>query len=274
MRYAAAPHMPLKMTVGKQYRHGWLFGLNPIFYVIIHTMDENLTNIYGKIVATEIEYERSFFQLFNDSIMLHQHANQYLEIDDFRSTLFRASILNTLLIPEAVANICIEHLNLERSVYYEIDRLPVLAKFDYYLRTNFRNKFLDRGIVEIEGLKELKRLRDDYVHPKHSKIYWNIDENGSGTGECEKTKLLKFNKAPSFWEKDDSFLAMVTVHRFLHYFFMTKCRFTKAKVASLLFSLSHDPNEKDYKIPCWPKSFKEELKSQGITIDYVKIIWY
>lgn len=225
-------------------------------------------------MTIQIEYERSFLQLFTDSISLHQHAEEYPEVEDFRRTLFRASILNTLLIPEAVANICIEHLNLDRSVYAEIDRLPVIAKFDYYLRTNFRNNSLDRGIVEVEALKELKRVRDDYVHPKQSKIYWDVDEEGSGTGDCEKTKLLKMNKASSFWEQDDSMKVMVAVHRFLHYFFSTKCKYTKKKVASLLFSLSRDPNDQDYSIPCWPKTFKKELQGKGITIDYVKVMWY
>jgi hypothetical protein len=225
-------------------------------------------------VSIEVECERSFRQLFTDSIELHQHAEQFHEAEDFRRTLFRASILNTLLIPEAVANICIDHLELDGSVYSEVDRLPALAKFDYYLRTKFRNKSLDRGVVEIEGLKELKRLRDDYVHPKHNKVYWDIDKNGSGTGECDRSKLLGINKAPSFWEREDSLMAMVTVHKFLQYFFKDKCKYSQKKVASLLFSLSQHPNDGDCSIPCWPRSFKKELEDNGIAISYVKIMWY
>jgi hypothetical protein len=223
-------------------------------------------------MTIKIEYERSFLQLFTDSITLHQHAEQYRESKDFRRTLFRASILNTLLIPEVVANICIEHLSLEKSVYAEIDRLSFLAKYDYYLRTKFRNRSLDRGIVEIEKLKELKKLRDSYVHPKRTEIYWDVDKNGSGTGSCNKTNLLKINKSTSFWEQEDSLQSMIAVHSFLNYFFVKKCRYSKNKVGSLLFSVSKDPNDKDYITPGLPNFIKSALAKNNINLNYVKIM--
>ena len=118
----------------------------------------------------EESYDRSYFTLLMDSItLLNDSISTEFEVS---ATYARSSILSSILLPEVVANICIETLNLENSIYREIDKLSIIGKFDFFLRTNFRNKKIDRGIKYVQGIQELKKLRDSFVHPKKHKVIW------------------------------------------------------------------------------------------------------
>ncbi|WP_018986486.1 hypothetical protein [Methylophilus methylotrophus] len=95
-----------------------------------------------------------FDTLLLDSINFLVEACKLHPIDEKVYPLSRASIVFSLLLLEAAANTCIESLNLEKTVHGEIDRLPVLGKFDFYLRMRFKNRNLERGTHQIEWIKE------------------------------------------------------------------------------------------------------------------------
>ncbi len=116
----------------------------------------------------EVLYERSFDMLLFDSIGALMHAKEFHEFHEIHQTLARSSVLSSLLILEAVANTCIESLDLGGTVLNEIDRLPMISKFDFYLRTKFRNRQLDRGTSVIEGLRELKNTQGRIRSPQAS----------------------------------------------------------------------------------------------------------
>ncbi|SOU09263.1 hypothetical protein LMG19145_00346 [Xanthomonas arboricola pv. fragariae] len=83
-------------------------------------------------------------------------AREFHDFEEIHQTLARSSVLSSLLMLEAAANACIEALDLGSAVLGEVDRLPIVAKFDFYLRTSFRDKRLDRGVAVVEGLREQK----------------------------------------------------------------------------------------------------------------------
>ena len=197
---------------------------------------------------TKITYDRNFNTLLFDSIEMLYHSLDPETGYDFRQTLARSSMLNSILLLELSANICIESLELEGSVYNEIIRLPIIGKYDYFLRTNFRGKKLDRGTAEIEGIKELKSLRDRFVHMKPHKVEWEMEGDG-GIAELDKTALLGITKNPGGWDTDSAITTMKTVHSFLKYFFQVKCKFSSEKVGSFLLSESKVPGKDSYPMP-------------------------
>src|SRR5438552_12091440 len=105
---------------------------------------KHLSSLPVGAVATEETFDRPFADLFADSVWLLRHAERATD-DDIHGTLSRESLMASLFLLEAAANTCIESLDLVSAVFGEIDRLPVLAKYDIYLRTRFRRRHLDRG---------------------------------------------------------------------------------------------------------------------------------
>ncbi|KAL0630452.1 hypothetical protein Q9L58_010701, partial [Maublancomyces gigas] len=108
-----------------------------------------------------------------------------------------------------VANTCLEHLDLNRSVHDEIDRLPALSKFDFYLRVRFKGKSIDRSSQYVEWLRELKRLRDGLVHLKPHKVEWVGDPNEELSAEAVRTKNLDIAVNPKFWDQSDAIKNMI-----------------------------------------------------------------
>jgi hypothetical protein len=221
----------------------------------------------------EINYERNFDTLFLDSVnLLFESLDTDMTDWEFRQTLARGSILFSILLLEAAANTCIETLNLEGSMFNEIDKLPVIAKFDFFLRTNFRNKKLDRGITEVQGIQELKKLRDDFVHMKsHKTETRRIGRTGTTTFNT--TPLLEIAKNPVAWDDEAATRAMRAVHSFLCYFFRKKCNYGPSKVTSILFSESKLPGDDNYGIPVLHKATRRNLLELGIDIKYMKFTW-
>ncbi len=191
---------------------------------------------------------------------------------DFRQTIARSSMLNSILLLELSANICIESLELEGTIFKEIDRLPTLGKFDFYLRSKFRDKKLSRGVIEVEKVKELKRLRDGYVHMKPHKLEWEI-EGDSGMAELAKTSILDIPKNPSGWDWSSAIITMAAVHEFLRYFFKDLCKYSAKKVGSFLFSDAKVPGNGDYPMPLFWRATKKELLDMGIDLGYMRLAW-
>lgn len=217
-------------------------------------------------------YERNYFTLLIDSIALLDMAEQEKDFD-LSNTLARSSLINSMLIPEVVANICVETLALERSIFQEIDKLSVIGKFDFYLRANFSNRKIDRGIVAIQGLQEIKRLRDAFVHPKKQKVIWVHTSEDEATAEREETPILKVAVNSNFWHSDDAVAVMRGTHLFLKYFFEECCRYSKRKVASLLFSEDAVPEEENLIVPYLHKGTRAKLEEWGADLSYVKLGW-
>lgn len=196
-----------------------------------------------------IAHERNFDTLLLDSIYFLLQSRLAGPFEGRGQALARASIAFSLLMLEAAANTCIEHLDLAVSVHNDIDRLSVMAKFDFYLRTRFRGKSLPRGAHQIEWLKELKSLRDGLVHLKTQRVEWVGPEDGEQVAEIPSTNSLKISKNPASWGEDDAVAASQGVHSFLKFFFKDCCKYGPSKVASILFSEDKVPGGVNYFYP-------------------------
>lgn len=220
----------------------------------------------------ELAYERNFDTLLLDSLMLLERSLDFHSVEEEGHTLSRASIIFSLLLLEASANSCIEHLRLEKSIHREIDRLPVLGKYDFYLRCMFRSKHLGRGVKEVEWVRELKSIRDGLVHPKPQRVEWKYSsEKDVAISQAVRSKVLNVAVNPNFWDADEAVKVAAAVHGFLRYFYVEKCNYSAVKVASILFSESKKPGDENFIRPCISTKLRKLLLHNGIDISYLKL---
>ncbi len=182
---------------------------------------------------------RTFEDQLYDSVYLLYFAfdtNQDQYEDDVIRPLIRSSVLNTVLLLESAANCLIDALDLPGQYYTDIERLPFLSKYEYFLnKINPGHKF-DRGSKEVQLVSELKSIRDFYVHPKVKKSkYLKISENIWDT-DYGQTKRLQFPREPSKWSRENAILALKVVNDFFNKFFMEWCNLTPDAVVNLLLS--------------------------------------
>jgi hypothetical protein len=217
------------------------------------------------------EFERSYWMLAEDGLLLLSASRR--AHGELVGSLARAAILNTLVLPEVVANCCLENLALPNSAYNEIDRLSALAKFDFYLRTKFRSKSLDRGNAHVSSLIELKKLRDDYVHPKRRRIAWVGPENGLQAADRPITPLLGIATNPRDWWHEDAAIAVRATHLFFKFFFRDCCRYSRATVSSLLAGGERIPQPGNFYVPALSRSLKADLVRSQIDLGYIRYQW-
>lgn len=220
--------------------------------------------------SQRISYDRGFRTLFEDGVYLLM-ASEREQDNDTANSLARGSIACTMMLPEVAANICIESLKLEANVFKEIDKLAPIAKFDFYLRTNFRNKKLPSGVLPLQKAQELKRLRDAFVHPKKQAVVWTTMGDATERGVSERTQFLDMSKNPVMWDALDGERAMRGAHDFLALFFLELCGYTKIRTTTLLFSDDPDLSSSEGGTYYYREPFRNALKRWEVNISYFNI---
>ena len=111
----------------------------------------------------EFRDQRSLTMIIDLALLLEQ--SEQAKGTWLGSAYARASILSSTLLIECVSNSCLFSLALPSKLIDELDKLPPLAKLDYYL-FSVATKHINRGCRESELVAEILRLRDHMVHPK------------------------------------------------------------------------------------------------------------
>lgn len=186
-------------------------------------------------------YLRTFEDLLYDSVYLlyfafDTNADEYE--DDVISPLVRSSILNSILLLECGANCLIDALCLPDQFYKDIDKLPFLSKFEFFLNTLNTGKRFNRGCKEVQAILELKSIRDFYVHPKVKKaVYSKIAEDEDVWDvDFGNTNLLKFPRNPKEWKREHSILALRSVNNFYNKFLLEWCGLSPDRNVDILLS--------------------------------------
>ncbi|MGJ8661853.1 MAG: hypothetical protein ACSHXL_07430 [Bacteroidota bacterium] len=181
---------------------------------------------------------RTFEALLYDSVYLLYFAfdtNQDDYPDDIISPFIRSSIMNSMLLLECGANCLIDALDLPSKFYNDIEKLPFLSKFEYFLSTLNNNAF-DRGCKEVQAISELKSIRDFYVHPKVKKGKYEHVVDNYWVVEYGKTTQLGFPRAPDEWGKEHAIIALQSVCNFYNKYFIEWCKLEADAVIDLLLS--------------------------------------
>ncbi len=162
---------------------------------------------------------------------------------------------------------------MEKQLFKDIDRLSILAKFDYYLRVNGYQKGLDRSSKFVQGIRELKSLRDRIVHPKKSAFVWRVihEESEHLQGEFKNTPILKITDQYLAWETSDAIIIAKAVHSFLQDYFFNSCGMKPEQSCAILYSEKKVPVDTDenYGIPLILIDNKAKLGFWGIPTNYI-----
>lgn len=182
---------------------------------------------------------KTFNDLLYDSVYLLYFASD-IDIekydDDVASPLIRASIMNSILLLECGANCLIDSLSLPSKFYDDIEKLPFLSKYEFFLQSKFQNKRFDRGVTQIQKIKELKTLRDFYVHPKVKKSKYERIGEHSWDASYGHTNTMQLPRDPSRWKIKHAIDALKGVNEFFNLYLLEWCEFNSDLVVDILFS--------------------------------------
>lgn len=182
---------------------------------------------------------RTFEDLLYDSVYLLYFAfdtNPDDYEDDVIGSFIRSSILNSVLLLECGANCLIDSMDLPKKYYNDIEKLPFLSKFEYFLERVNDNHSFDRGCSEVQCVADLKIIRDRYVHPNVKKIKPVKISEDQWVINFSNTKHLKFPYNPASWSRDHAILAIKSVNNFYNKYFLEWCGLESDAVIDLLLS--------------------------------------
>lgn len=159
----------------------------------------------------------------------------------------RSAINNAVLLLECVANSLLGSLGLPARLLDELDRLPTLAKLDYYLFSRC-GEHIDRGCRETELAQDVLKLRDHLVHPKLKKgvVTESSKEHHVDYGQ---TKALAIPLDSRTWTQQQGIKVANSVIEFLRVFFLQWCAQGKGDVTRLLACRERDLL--DHEVAMW-----------------------
>lgn len=189
-------------------------------------------------------YLKCFEEQIYDSVNLICLAEKHSSFNENRMNVFyyhtlcRSSVLSTTLLLESAANCCLESLNIRdiliRDLAKEVDKLPVISKFEFILSQINPSQKFDLGCLAVQQIQEIKQLRDRYVHPKVSKTKrFQISENTWDTDFGE-TNLLKIPFKFHDWKTHHAITVLKSVNDFFNLFFLEWCKLDTDTVCGLL----------------------------------------
>lgn len=199
------------------------------------------------MIDREYLYERNFYVLFQDAANYLLDSERALENEDYdgMERYARASIINSTLLLECAANCCIDILNISSSFKNDIDKLPALSKYEYFLSIKFSDKIFDRGCREIQNASELKTIRDLIVHPKVLRAKWEKIDEFRSQADFGSTAILKLPKTIEEFHRNDALVCLRALCSFLDHFLRNICGFDPEIIKKILISstkYTDDPN--------------------------------
>lgn len=218
-----------------------------------------------------ITHERNIAFILEDAFGFLFKANEATDDLDDQQMFSRSSITFTLLLVEAAANALLDSLALARSVANDMDRLSILAKFDFFKRITCKGVGLNRGDRRVQELNELKNLRDRLVHPKRRLTRWSETPSGGMVSESEKVPLLSVSSDPWVWDFSAALAIARAVHGFLNDFLLGQCELSSIQSAAVLYSGGDTPSfdEDDFGIPALVLLNKQWFSERDISVDYL-----
>lgn len=153
----------------------------------------------------------------------------------------RASISASMFSVECAANCLIESLEVETKLKLDIDKMPVLTKFDMYARLS-ENASLSRSDARVGRIDELTRLRNEFVHPKVRRAEVSFgtptesdhDYTVNMGIEAEVTGSLRIPRVSSYWSNESASTVLTACTDFLAWYLGTVLRYDAPRSTSIL----------------------------------------
>jgi hypothetical protein len=149
----------------------------------------------------------------------------------------RFAIMSCAVAIEGVANVCFAELPFSWDFISNLERnLKTLDKYELFLFQLQGKRIMDRGCNEVQRIKELIELRNDYVHPKKTPLSVTPNSASEFTVHCGRYNHLKIDKSYRTWKGGDGVSALRSVADFLNLFFLNWCKLEPRQITEMLFS--------------------------------------
>lgn len=184
------------------------------------------------------EHQRLFCDLFIDACSHALAAADTGPDHKFERTAraVRATVVFAALSLEAGANACLETIEHAGRFRDDLDRLPFLSKYESILRFHVPGSQLDRGKLEIQCIEDIKKLRDDLVHPKRRSFPIEKVSDNMYRRQSTSMNALDMSNDPKKWDEHDAGKVLVATVDFLNYYFTNALGWPTNKVCITLFT--------------------------------------
>jgi hypothetical protein len=179
--------------------------------------------------------DRPFRSILEDAVMFARQAETIGESNfHHRAACGRAVVFFSMALLECAANACLAALHLTGKFDDEIDRLPMIAKFDLYARLSRTHKVLDRGRLETQKIQELKKLRDALTHPRERILRLVAEAPNVQAITSPWLPLLRVSESAHDWTSQDIATLLQSATDFLNFYFTDLCMLAPTEVAEVL----------------------------------------
>lgn len=171
----------------------------------------------------------------------HTYLSQKLKESGSINRQARAAIVNCAVALECAANISLFSLNLSSKWKDRFEKTTILEKFETAEFLRRGDGVFDAGVPTAQRMKELIKLRNDFVHPKtttHAATS-SVDLDGNRVStvvEVGTFEYLKFNHSYRVWDGDCALSTVRAVVGFLDQCFLEWCGLTPTETTALLCS--------------------------------------
>lgn len=180
---------------------------------------------------------RGFEDLVYDAVhLLYMAADVDVETDErgYEFTFVRSSVLNSLLLLECGANCCLDSLNLSGRYANDVDKLPVLSKYEFFVRSISPKTEFDRGCYEVQCATEVTSLRDRCVHPKVRKQPFTEIADGVREADFGVSEYLGVPVESTHWKPKHAATVLRSANNFLNLVLLNWCALDTDTVCDIL----------------------------------------
>ncbi len=140
--------------------------------------------------------EKHFLGLLMEAIYFCElSTNSTLKINE-KTSFVKISILSAVFAVECAANLLLDMLSLSSKMSEQIDRMPILEKYEFFLLSKNGSVIFDRGCREVQAIQELIKFRNDQVHLTAKASPVVKDKSKPMTFNQEEVKLTNILKLP------------------------------------------------------------------------------
>ena len=192
--------------------------------------------------------DRAFLRSLADAVFYALEAKN-ASVQPIEQRHARSSIISSAISLECAANCCLAALDVSRKLQAELDKMPVLAKFEVVAELNSGE--IDRGAAPVQKVQELVGVRNSFVHPKSKSIPMEVgprEDRGTHWAvnfafDADPSTILKIDRSAMFWFARDARSALSAVVDFFNYFFCSACDFDSKETLGILCPLVELPNK-------------------------------
>ena len=233
---------PRRLPCGSRKNASGIMGSLALSHMSMSDDEELREHIYA---TAETWVDNPFTSLLGVSLTFAHLATQPNHHPEIPAMLARSSILHAVFALECAANSCIAVLPKQTRLRDQAEKWEPLDKFDLFLLSLPHQPNLPRGDKIVQHVRELIKIRNDYVHPRtrHHPIQNERDERSQPVFSIsiQGSALLDIPSMPMTWNAEDAKRAIAAVVDFLRLYFVEVCHFAPSQITKTLFTMIESP---------------------------------